>query len=594
MFSNQKNLWMGVALIFSATSIHGQTKLQLSSFENVSGSWSEVAKVWADPLQSNSILLSEGKGSIILNAPAKKNPGTDIVTTEKFGDAEVTLVYMMAPGSNSGLYLQGQYEIQLLDSWSKVEVKAGDNGGIYERWDETRPDGRKGYQGYAPRQNASKAPGVWQTLKVQFKAPKFSPSGEKTENARIVSATLNGVTIHEDVELFGPTRGALAGGEVAEGPIRIQGDHGPIAIQSLEVKPLDTPAPEFSVISYQVFPGSYTELPAGSSLKASSLGKIATFDEFVAGLTSASLSKFEGTISVQKAGNYTFRMAVPSNGLGAMQIGDSAEALQLKQGMIVVEKALQPGEVPYVIWVSKPTDWTAQGFYMMAEADGMWPKTYTEPAGMDFWSTDPILVDTRETPVLRSFIELPNRQKVSHGISVSSKSGSHYSYDLNSNQLLRVWRGGFLDATPMWNDRGNGVSRPLGSVTDLNLNTALLHNADFSPVSEDWQAKGYQVLGDGGVSFSSKSAKGMELKDQIQVKTDGKGIDRTLELAGNSTPMLIRVAPGKTLTPVSENLYWIEDSGLFLQVKASGQKPQVGADGIFLPITGALNYSLLF
>ncbi|WP_332912492.1 hypothetical protein [Algoriphagus boritolerans] len=61
------------------------------------------------------------------------------------------------------------------------------------------------------------------------------------------------MTIHEDVELFGPTRGALAGGEVAEGPIRIQGDHGPIAIRSLEVKPFDTPAPEFNNISYQSF-----------------------------------------------------------------------------------------------------------------------------------------------------------------------------------------------------------------------------------------------------------------------------------------------------------------------------------------------------
>ncbi len=585
---------MGVALIFSALSTQAQTKLQLSSFENNKGSWSEVAKAWADPLQSNQVLLSEGKGSILLNAPSKKNAGTDIVSTEKFGDAEVTLVYVMAPGSNSGLYLQGQYEIQLLDSWAKPEVKAGDNGGIYERWDESKPDGQKGYQGYAPRQNASKAPGIWQILKIYFKAPRFNASGEKIENARVVSATLNGVTIHEDVELFGPTRGAMAGGEVAEGPIRIQGDHGPIAIKSLEVKPFDTPAPEFGEISYQVFPGSYTELPVESSLKASSVGKIATFDEFVAGLTTSSLSKFEGRISVEKAGNYTFRMAVPSNGLGALQLGNSTEALQLKQGMIVVEKALQAGEVPFVIWVSKPTDWTAQGFYLTADADAMWQKIYTTPAGMDMWSPDPILVDTRETPVLRSFIELPNRQKISHGISVSSKSGSHFSYDLNTNQLIRVWRGGFLDATPMWNDRGNGVSLPLGTVIELSLATPLLHHADFTALSNEWQPKGYQVLGDGAVKFTSRSQDGLEITDQIQVKTDGKGIERTLALGGNSTPMKVRVSPGKILTEVSSNLFWIEDAGLFIQVNAAGQKPELAADGIYLPITSTLSYSLLF
>lgn len=584
---------MGMALIFSAVSVQAQTKLQLASFENNKGSWSEVSKVWADPLQSGHELFSEGKGSIILNAPTKKKPGTDIVTTEKFGDAEVTLVYMMAPGSNSGIYLQGQYEVQLLDSWSKAEVKAGDNGGIYERWDESKPDGQKGYQGYAPRMNASKAPGIWQTLNVKFKAPRFSPSGEKIENARIVSATLNGVMIHEDVELFGPTRGAMEGGEVALGPIRIQGDHGPIAVQSLEVKAYDTPAPAFSNISYKVFPGSYTELPAENTLIASSVGKIASFDEFVAGLTSVSLSKFEGTISVKKAGNYTFRMAVP-NGRGAIQIGSSAEPLQLREGRITAEKSLQAGEVPFVIWVSKPTDWTAQGFSLTASADGMWPETYSNPAGADFWSNDPILVDTQETPILRSFIELPGRKKISHAISVSSASGTNYSYDLASSQLIRVWRGGFLDATPMWDSRGNGVSLPIGVVTELSEGTSLFHNAEMSAVTKEWQAKGYQVLGDGAVRFTSKSKDGLELKDQIQVKSDGKGVDRTIELAGNSAPMMIRVAPGKVLTEVADDLYWIEDSGLYLKVNVSGQKPQVGADGIFLPITTSLSYSLLF
>ena len=591
MSSNHKMTWIGMALISSAISVQAQTKLQLASFENNKGSWTEVAKVWADPLQSSHELFSEGKGSIILNAPTKKKPGVDIVSTEKFGDAEITLVYMMAPGSNSGMYLQGQYEVQLLDSWGKNQVKAGDNGGIYERWDESKPDGQKGYQGYAPRINASKAPGVWQTLNVKFKAPRFSPSGEKTENARIVSATLNGVTIHEDVELFGPTRGALSSGEVALGPIRIQGDHGAIAIQSLEVKPYQTPAPEFGEISYKVFPGSYRELPSESTLKASSTGKIKSFDEFIAGLTETSLSKFEGKISVKKAGNYTFRMSVPE-GLGAIQIGSAGEAIQLREGTISAEKFLAEGETPYVIWVSKPSDWTAQGFSLSAAADGMWSQTYSTPAGADFWSTDPILVDASQTPILRSFIELPGRKKISHGISVSSAAGANYSYDLNSGQLLRVWRGGFLNATPMWDSRGNGVSQPVGIVTELSDGASLLLNADFTESAKEWQPKGYQVLGDGNVKFVAKSKDGIEMTDQIQAKTDGKGIDRTLELAGNASPMMIRVAPGKVLTEVSDNLYWIEDSGIFLKV--SGQKPQVRADGIFLPITSSLSYSLLF
>lgn len=226
MFSKTKILWACLAIGLPICTVSAQTtQLRLADFSNNKGSWSEVGDAWANPLGAQQI-QSSGQGTILVNQPAKKKPGMDLVSNEKFGDAEVTLVYMMAPGSNSGLYLQGQYEIQLLDSWTTTDPKVGDNGGIYERWDESKPDGQKGYQGYAPRQNATKAPGTWQELKVLFKAPKFSASGEKIANARIESVVLNGVLIHEDVELFGPTRGALPGGEVAEGPIRIQGDHG--------------------------------------------------------------------------------------------------------------------------------------------------------------------------------------------------------------------------------------------------------------------------------------------------------------------------------------------------------------------------------
>jgi hypothetical protein len=90
---------------------------------------------------------------------------------------------MMAKGSNSGIYLQGRYEVQLLDSWNVVNVKAGDNGGIYERWNDDKPEGQKGYEGHAPRQNASRAPGLWQHIKISFQAPRFNATGQKTENA---------------------------------------------------------------------------------------------------------------------------------------------------------------------------------------------------------------------------------------------------------------------------------------------------------------------------------------------------------------------------------------------------------------------------
>ena len=90
-----------------------------------------------------------------------------------------------------------------------LNPQSGDNGGVYERWDESKPDGQKGYEGHAPRQNVSRAPGLWQHIKISFQAPRFE-GGVKVVNAKMLSVTLNGVLIQEDVDLTGPTRSSIA------------------------------------------------------------------------------------------------------------------------------------------------------------------------------------------------------------------------------------------------------------------------------------------------------------------------------------------------------------------------------------------------
>ncbi len=600
MFLNLRLLWTGVALVISAHSITAQaqtkTILTLDSFTANKGSWSEVGQVWTDPTQSREF-SAEGSGSIILNAPSKKKPGTDIISKENYGDVELSLTYMLAKGSNSGLYLQGQYEIQLFDSWEETTPRAGGNGGVYERWDESKPDGQKGYQGYAPRQNVSKAPGVWQTLEVSFRAPRFSATGEKTENARFRYIKLNGVTIHEELELFGPTRGALKSTEVAEGPIRIQGDHGPIAIKSLEIQRMNFPAPTVFSINFEVFPGSYVEFPTDGVLNSGNKGTLNSFDDFQSGVSGASMTKFEGTIKVEKEGNYTFDVEVP-RGLASLQVGEVSATPELKQGRVRVEKSLQAGEVPYVLWISKPRDWTAQGFSWEAVSEGMWPVSFSKPMVSLDYSSDPIWVDAGETPVLRSFIQLPSRRKISHAVSVSSKAGTHFTYDLNSNQLIRVWRGRFLDATPMWNSRGNGMSVPLGGVTYLNEGYPLLLSTEYTAPQDSVQTKGYQLVGDGDLIFSSKAESGAEVSDHIKLMENGQGLTRSIEVKGGKQTYLIQVAPGKQLKQISTNLYLIEDTGVYLHVLSSGVKPQQGKfeseEAVFLPLSEKLSYALLF
>jgi hypothetical protein len=147
----------------------------------------------------------------------------DIYTEAKFGDCRVEVEVMVPKNSNSGIYLMGEYEVQVLDSWGKKEVGPGDMGGIYVT--------------AAPRVNASKKPGEWQKFIIEFQAPRFE-NGKKTQNAKFIKVILNDQLIHENVEAPKPTTSCLTGREGPTGPLMLQGDHGPIAYRNLVVKPL--------------------------------------------------------------------------------------------------------------------------------------------------------------------------------------------------------------------------------------------------------------------------------------------------------------------------------------------------------------------
>lgn len=149
-------------------------------------------------------------------------PGTDIYTEAKFGDCIVEVEVMIPKGSNSGIYLMGEYEVQVFDSYGKQKVGPGDMGGIYIT--------------AAPKVNACKKPGEWQKFVIEFQAPKFE-NGKKVANAKFVKVTLNDQVIHENVEAPKPTTACLTGKESPTGPLMFQGDHGPVAYRNLVVKP---------------------------------------------------------------------------------------------------------------------------------------------------------------------------------------------------------------------------------------------------------------------------------------------------------------------------------------------------------------------
>jgi 3-keto-disaccharide hydrolase len=177
---------------------------------------------------------SDGKSPAsweLVGGGATQVKGGNIITRQKFnGRFKLHVEFRIPhlPGArgqgrgNSGVSLQGRYEVQILDSHG---LKSQDNacGGIY--------------QVATPRVNACKAPTVWQSFDIDFRAPRFQ-AGETVAPARI-SVVHNGQTIHEDVKIpVDHTTAGLGGDPSTPGPIMLQ-DHGnPVQFRNISLLPL--------------------------------------------------------------------------------------------------------------------------------------------------------------------------------------------------------------------------------------------------------------------------------------------------------------------------------------------------------------------
>jgi hypothetical protein len=206
----------------------------LTGWKAPTGTWTAVQTVGLDPANNKAFLSTPGTG-VLLNSNADKT--LNIESAGEWGDCELHVEFCVPKGSNSGIYLQNRYEVQVFDSFGKAEVGEHDCGAIYERWEPSRGKGKEGYEGHTPKVNASKPPGEWQSFDIVFRAPRFDGSGKKTANAVFVKVLHNGKVIHENVECTGPTRGAKLSDEAPAGPILLQGDHGPVAYRNLRLTP---------------------------------------------------------------------------------------------------------------------------------------------------------------------------------------------------------------------------------------------------------------------------------------------------------------------------------------------------------------------
>ncbi|WP_020604238.1 3-keto-disaccharide hydrolase [Spirosoma spitsbergense] len=586
----------------------------LSAFVSPTPNWRIVGSVRADLNKANTLTTGKGTG-VLANVPADASFGQkyNLLTNVQHGDIDLELEYMMAAQSNSGIYLQGRYEVQLFDSWNVRRPKTVDNGSIYERWDEKRPDGQKGYEGHPARQNASRAPGLWQHVKISFQAPRFNAGGQKTENARMIRVELNGVVIHENVDLTGPTRSAAFEDEKPLGPLMLQGDHGAVAFRNIRYVLYDKPRPELLDLSYAVYKGKYEKesdyVFGGKAPEAEGATKVLSAS--VSRIPNEFLIRYTGTMRVAEPGEYRFNLGVPGGG-GILKINNQTVVASV--GRDGSGKATLPkGDLPFELLYSKFIDWAQPAVGLTMAGPGVREFAVSEGAGGNGSDVDPIIVEAQTNTLLRSFMDIPAESalgqqgrglRVTHAISVGSPEQIHYTYDLDKGALVQVWRGNFLDATPMWHDRGDGSSRPTGMVQ--RMGTPVLFLSKLPSPQANWptdttgsayRPKGYVLDENDRPTFRYQSYDA-SVDDKIRVLAEGKGIQREVTVRNPSGSLYARLISGTTISALDNTMYLVDGQEFIRLDDVGGAKAIIresnGRQELIVPVKEKVTYSILF
>jgi hypothetical protein len=154
------------------------------------------------------------KDGILVNDPEQKEGSHvyygNLRTDQEFEDFNLKLEVSVPEGSNSGIYLRGIYEIQVLDSYD-LPLDSHHMGGVYSR--------------ITPTQKAEKPAGEWQSMDI-------------TLYDRYITIILNGIKIIDNQPLFGITGGALSSDQFSPGPLYLQGDHGKVMFRNILLTPI--------------------------------------------------------------------------------------------------------------------------------------------------------------------------------------------------------------------------------------------------------------------------------------------------------------------------------------------------------------------
>jgi hypothetical protein len=560
----------------------------LGAFAAPAAAWRVAGDVLVDRARDLEATVAPGTG--ILVSPAGAGRRGDLRTTWEHGDLELSMEVLLPKGGDAGVYLQGRYAVQLTDGWRARRPTFADMGGV-----------RDGAAGVAPRVNAARAPGLWQTLSLLFHAPRFDAAGRKVADARFVRVTLNGAVIHENLRVGAPTAGAPLADERAAGPLVLRGERGPVAFRNVRYKRFAGEPVRLSALRYRAYQGELdvlTAAAAGSAGAPARSGPAEGITSALAGAQDRWALAYEGTLRVPTAGAYRFELLFDWVDDDPGFVGSSVGGGQLTIGgrEVLRHPGIQPtaaavvtlaaGEHPFALTYYKVRPWTNRTeAKLFVEGPGVERQALHASRAPELMGA--IVAAPEETPlVLRSFFRLSDADKRTHAASVGDPAGVHYAVDLARGALLAAWRGPFAEATEMWHDRGNDqVIRPLGSVLPLSgAPTLAVLAAEGAPWPDSVAAgglapQGYALDRDGRPAFRYRLGT-LDVEDRLRPADDSASLRRELRVRGadGTAGLHARLAEGRAIRRLRDGAYLVEGAQPhYVTVERGAAEPVVRA-----------------
>ncbi len=439
-----------------------------------------------------------------------------------------------------------------------------------------------------------KAPGLWQTVEVAYRA------ATPKQAASLSRLAINGVTVRE-----GQT---LPGKQGAGNMAQVGATAGSVAIRNVAGRVLNSRdiAQWSGPVSYTIFKGDMwkrDDITPKAEIITTGTTDALNY-EVAYGRGQRYTVLYAGKLNLTEPGECLFAMNY--GGVTDLRI-DGKEVIPATfrdlgyptSGRTTLLAGLHTAEVLFA------RTWPRPGLGLFVSLPDTRPQPLHTLASLP--EPDPvgaISVEADAAPVLlRSFIQLPGEKtKRTHSLSVGTPTGVHFSYDLNQMALLQTWKGDFADMTEMWYERGEPqLIHTLGATVLLPAQPALAQLADEQAAWPDSLADNVLIykgltVDKTNLPVISYAMAGATVTDAI--RPAATGLTRTLTVTGTPAgPLFCRAAASSKIEDMGKGLYNIGDGQYYVRLDPK-LKPRLrnsgGRQELIVPVKGVVSYEVMF